>query len=663
MPTRSLTRSLGFAFALATALAWPATPVQAQAERLATSAPRTTAAGATFTAPAGWSLSRTDKLVVLAPPEPDTRIAIYDTETGDAAAAVAAGWAAFRPGFNRPIELVTPQAPRDGWAERKGFDYDTSPNERRAVWANAFRAGSTWTVMLVDASWQTRDKRLAAIAELSASLRPKGFARETFAGRKAHPLDAARVEKIRAFVDASRKQLEIPGVAFGLVENGKVVYLDGLGVKELGKPGEVGPDTLFMAASNTKPMTTLLIAQLVDSGKLAWDQPVTSALPSFKLGDPQTTRKVLVKHLVCACTGLPRRDLEWLFEYRGATAASTMKLLAAMQPTTGFGEVYQYNNLMAAAAGYVAAAVISPGREAGHAYDEAMRGRVFRPLGMDHTTFDFAQALRSDHASPHGFDVDGHQALGRMDIDYSIVPMRPAGGVWTSARDLTRFVQMELAEGLTADGKTLVSKENLLARRRPQVSAGEDSGYGMGLFVSRRLGTEIVSHGGSMPGYRSDMAWLPEHGVGAVLLTNAQSGGLLLTPVFRFLLETLFDGRPEAAGFVEAAAAENKAWIAQNRKRFAVPPDPVESAKLAAHYSNPLVGELAVRRDASGVVFDFGEWRSSVASRRNEDGTLSYVTIDPIVSGWNFVVRERAGKRLLVLRDSQHEYELIEKRK
>ncbi len=651
------------AFAFAACVALPFAFAHAQEERLAASAQRTTTAGATFIAPAGWSYSRSDKLVVLAPPEPDTRIAIFDVEAKDASAAVAAGWAVFRPGFNRPLELVTPQAPRDGWAERKGFDYDSSPNERRAVWANAFRAGNSWTVILVDASWQTRDKRRAAIAEISASLRPKGFARETFADRQPHPLDAARLERMRAFVEASMKQLEIPGVAFSLIDHGKVVYLDGLGVKELGKPGEVGPDTLFMAASNTKPMTTLLVAQLVDSGKLAWDQPVVSALPSFRLGDPQTTKKVQVKHLVCACTGLPRRDLEWLFEYRGATAASTMKLLSAMQPTTGFGEVYQYNNLMAAAAGYVAAAVISPGREAGRAYDEAMRDRIFRPLGMDHTTFDFAQALRADHASPHGFDAEGRQAVGRMDIDYSIVPMRPAGGVWTSARDLTRYVQMELAEGRTAEGKALVSRENLLVRRKPQVSAGEDSGYGMGLFVSRRLGTEIVSHGGSMPGYRSDMVWLPEHGVGAVLLTNAQSGGLLLTPFFRYLLETLFDARPEAAGFVEAAAAENKAWIAQNRKRFSIPPDPAESARLASLYSNPLVGELAVKREAGSVVFDFGEWRSAVASRRNEDGSLSYVTIDPIVSGWNFVVRERAGKRLLVLRDSQHEYELAEKKK
>ena len=79
-----------------------------------------------------------------------------------------------------------------------------------------------------------------------------------------------------------------------------------------------------MIASNTKAMTTLLIAKLVDDGKVAWDTRVTSLLPSFKLGDAATTKQVLVKHLICACTGLPRQDFEWLMEFKDATAASAL---------------------------------------------------------------------------------------------------------------------------------------------------------------------------------------------------------------------------------------------------------------------------------------------------------------------------------------------------
>ena len=111
-----------------------------------------------------------------------------------------------------------------------------------------------------------------------------------------------------------------------------------------------------MIASNTKALTTLLLAKLVDEHRLTWDTPVTQLFPRFRLGDADTTRSVLVKHLICACTGMPRQDLEWLFEYGKMTPESSLALLGTMQPTSKFGELFQYSNLMAAAAGYTAGA-------------------------------------------------------------------------------------------------------------------------------------------------------------------------------------------------------------------------------------------------------------------------------------------------------------------
>ena len=81
--------------------------------------------------------------------------------------------------------------------------------------------------------------------------------------------------------------------------------------------------------------------------------PVALFALLFKLGDAATTRQVLVKHLICACTGMPRQDMEWLFEYRNETPESALKLLGTMQPTSKFGEVFLYSNLMAAAAGFI----------------------------------------------------------------------------------------------------------------------------------------------------------------------------------------------------------------------------------------------------------------------------------------------------------------------
>jgi CubicO group peptidase (beta-lactamase class C family) len=630
------------------------------AERVAADTPRITPGGATFTVPGGWAIVTGKNLVILAPPESDSHIAIFDSQAADASAAVAAAWAAYKPEKKWPLKLVTPRPARNGWEERQVFDYETSPNERVVIQVIASRAGSAWTVLILDASEPTLEKRTAPVSLIIQSLRPKGYERESFIGRKAQPLDAAHIAQLQAFVETSMQQLDIPGVSIALVDGGKVVFAGGFGVRELGKPEKVDENTLFMAASNTKGMTTLLLSELVDEKKLRWDEPVTEIYPSFKLGDADTTKKVLVKNLICACTGLPRQDLEWIFEFKNATPESTLALLGTMQPTSKFGEVFQYSNLMAAAAGYVGAHLVYPDQELGAAYDKAMQEKIFDPLGMKSTTFNYARALAGNHASPHGDNIDGKPAVANMAFNYSIVSARPAGGVWTSSGDLIRYVQLELALGKLPDGKQLVSSENLLMRRAPQIAVGENQTYGMGLTVDRTYGIPVVHHGGSMAGYKSDIYFLPDSGIGAVLLTNSDNGGMLLGPFRRRLLEVVFDGKPEAVADVAASAARYKAALAQERQRLIVPADPTLVSDLAKQYSSKELGGLTVLSRGGVTTFDFGEWSSTVASRKNDDGTISFITIDPTNDGFEFVVGNRGGKRVLIIRDAQHEYVFTE---
>jgi CubicO group peptidase (beta-lactamase class C family) len=634
-------------------------PARAQ-QHLTTDTAATTAAGATFTAPADWRFAERAALRLLEPPEGDSHLAIVDVQAADAVAALAAGWAAYRPGANRPLKVALPQAPHDGWEERHLYRYETSPNERTVAYAVAWRAGSQWTVVIVEASQATFEKRNAQFALTIGSLRPKGYTRETFAGKPAHKLDAAHIAVLEEFVRTAMTELGIPGVGLALLDGGQVVYASGFGVKVLGQPDPVDGDTLFLAASDTKALTTLLLATLADDGKLRWEQPVTEIYPDFRLGDAATTRQVLVRHLVCACTGLPRQDFEWLFNFAGATPASSLAVLATMQPTSRFGEVFQYSNPMAAAAGFIGGALVAPGQELGAAYDAAMRQRIFDPLGMTRTTFDFARALADNHASPHGEDPDGTPTVARLDMNYSIVPERPAGGMWTSARELARYLALELADGVLPDGRRLVSAASLRERRKPQIQIGEDASYGMGLAINTRYGIPVISHGGSMFGYKSVMVFLPEHGVGAVVLTNADSGGWLTGQFERRLLEVLFDGKPEAAEQVKIGAAQRKAARAKWRERLVIPPAADDAAKLAAAYQNEALGRFRVRAEDGATVFDFGPWHSAVASRHNDDGTTSFISIDPTVDGFDFVVGAKDGKRTLTVRDNQHEYMFVE---
>jgi CubicO group peptidase (beta-lactamase class C family) len=625
-------------------------------------APGATPAGTTFTQPKEWTIAPAARDVVLAAPEGDVHLAIVDVgAAADAKAASEAAWAVFHPAGHPPFKLAEPLAARDGWDERTSVQYETSPNEHRVTLAMAMRQGNQWTVVIADGSEATFEKRAAGANLTIQSVRPAGYHRESFAGMTAHPLDAERVEALKAFVRTSMRELGVPGVGLALIDHGKLVYEGGLGVKELGKPDPVDAGTLFMIASNTKGMSTLLLARLVDQGKLKWDQPVTQVYPGFRLGDADTTRQVLMRHLVCACTGVPRKDLDWIFDTNPATPASaTFVELAGTEPTSKFGEVFQYSNLMASAAGYIGGHLVHPDMELGRAYDAAMREDIFTPLGMKDSTFDMARALSGDHASPHGDDVDGKPSVGRMAFNYVVEPYRPAGGEWSSAHDLIKYVQLELTQGVLPDGTRMVSAENLLARRKPSVPTGEDSFYGMGLETDATWGVTVVHHGGSMAGYKSDWLAIPDAGVGAVLLTNADDGGDMLRPFMRRLLEILYDGKPIAASMVASAAKDNQVEIAKERTRLAVPAAPDAAATLAARYDSPDLGRIVVRREGAKVTFDFGAWKSEVASRKNDDGTTSFVTIDPTNNGFNFVVTDVAGKRGLVIRDGQHKYQYTE---
>lgn len=482
-----------------------------------------------FTAPDAWTRRDDARFVELTAPEGDTRLAIVEVASAaDAKAAVAAAWGVWKPDFARPPKLVTPRAARNGWDERLVVDYEVSPNEKRFIQAVALRAGTGWTVLIVDGSEATLEKRGAAVGLVLQSLRPAGYARETFAGRTALPMTPERIAQLQAFVSESMTQLGIPGASFALTDRKGTIFATGLGVRELGAPAKVTADSEFMIASNTKGMATLLLAKLVDEGRLKWDQPVTQLYPAFRLGSADTTSKVLVKHLVCACTGLPRKDMEWLFNTRAETPASgTFTQLAATAPTSGFGEVFQYNNLMASAAGYLGGHLAYPDMELGKAFDRAMQEKVFGPLGMTATTFDYARAMAGDWARPHGNDIDATQvALGAagMKLNRSVAPYRPAGGAWSTANDLIKYVRFELNEGRLDNGTQWVSAKNLLERRAPTVPVGEDRFYGMGLQTDRDLGVDVVHHGGSMFGYKSDIMLIPSAGIGAVILTNSEDG-------------------------------------------------------------------------------------------------------------------------------------------
>jgi len=619
----------------------------------------TTPGGATFTAPAGWAFVVDGPSAKLTGPEPDLRITVIDSTERNADDAVAAAWRLAHPGFKWTVKVTTPEPGRHGWEEHRNYDYETSPDEKLVLFAMALRKGTSWTVALLEGGNASFEKRIAGIERIAESLRPAGYTRESFAGKTPHKLDADRTKQIVDAVDKMRDKAGIPGVALALVQDGKVIFEGGLGVKEMGKPDKVDAHTRFLIASNTKALTTLLLAKLVDEGKLTWETPVTQLYPSFKLGDADTTRQVLVKHLICACTGMPRQDFEWFFNFEKQTPKSELEVLGTIQPTTKFGETFQYSNTMAAAAGYIAGYVLNPKKELGAAYDDAIHSRVLGPLGMTETTFDFAAAQRGNHASAHEYDVDGKMALALGELNRAAISIRPAGEAWSTVHDMAKYVSMELAKGKLPNGKQYVSEDALLARRKPQVSVSEFSTYGMGLEVDSEWGVPFVHHGGDLVGFHSDMFWIPDANVGGVILTNGP-GWMIRGSFIRKTLEVMYDGEPQADDDAAARVASLKAGIAAERPRLTIPPDPGVVSSLAKRYTNPALGDVTVTTQVSSCILHFGGWQSAVATRKNDDGTTSIVTITPGGDGIPFIIGTQGGKRTLVVRDMQHEYVFTE---
>ncbi len=614
----------------------------------------TSPSGATFTASSAWKVEEHTDRIVLTAPEGDLTASFVELAAADRDAAITAAWAALRPGFDLAVAQAVDLPPRDGWDAVAQFVYVTPTAEQRVVVAIARKKGATWYVALVDGKTATLERRGAQLGTAVESFKVPGLDKESFAGRTAHTLDAARLAELEAFIEQARVDAGVPGAAIAIVQGGKIVYEKGFGVRELGKKGAVTPNTRFIIGSIGKSLTTLMMARVVEAGTFDWETPVIDVLPSFALGDEATTRAARMRHTTCACTGMPRQDLEFVFEGK-TPPEERLASMATMKPTTKFGETFQYSNLMVVAGGFAAAHAYAPKLKLGPAYDRAMRELVFEPLGMKASTYDFKAIARTEHASPHPVDLHGEAKPVPIAHELWVHPIRPAGGLWSTVHDMAQVLLLELGRGELA-GKRIVGEAPLLARRQPQVKITDEQSYGLGLMISTSLGITVVEHSGGTGGFGSNMFFLPDHDVGMIILTNRAGGGRLTRAVTRRLLELLFDGRPEAAADLASTLALQKAQRAAQLKRITSPPPTDWFAPFIGTWRAPGLGTIALRAEKRGAVLDAGEWDVLLGQQTEPDGTVMLVSVSGLAAGVELLPQQQGGATVLVLDDGQHSY-------
>ncbi|RZV48155.1 MAG: class A beta-lactamase-related serine hydrolase, partial [Sphingomonadaceae bacterium] len=421
-------------------------------------APATTPRGTEYVIPDDWTMTVENGTYVFTLPEGDSSITLVEIEGAeDGPDAIAKGWAIVNPDFSLTAANETEIPGNQGWESGYVANYPYPPAERRFAQAVALLKNGQWTAIFADIALATAERRGAQFGQFNAGLKPGDFEEVSLADNPTAELTPALIAEWTGFIEGAMADLKIPGAAVAIIKNGQIVHSAGLGVKSVETGEPVDTDTLFMVGSNTKGMTTLLIGTMVEDGLIAYDQPVTNYMADFKLGDAATTEKVLVKHLICACTGLPRKDLEWVLNQpEGTPASNTFDLLAATQPTTDFGELFQYNNTIAAAAGYVAGHVLYPDMEVGAAYDRAMQERVFAPLGMDNVTFRVSEAAAGNYAAPHGLDAEMNAAAHTVDFNEAIYPVRPAGALWADIDSFAKYVANEMSGGVNTAGERVM---------------------------------------------------------------------------------------------------------------------------------------------------------------------------------------------------------------
>jgi CubicO group peptidase (beta-lactamase class C family) len=618
-----------------------------------------TASGIAFVQPAGWTQSTDGDITRLRAPEPGAHIAVIDAPTASADEAVAHAWRRYR-GAPPELQKVEDRAASNGWAQVRAYRYRHPEDPSRLLLARFLRGEDRGVVIIIDVTAERMATREPQVTLLMSSLFAPGHAPRTLAGQPAKPLDADRIAALLRFLDDARTRLAIPGVGIGMVQDGKVVHAGGLGVRRLGSEDTVDASTRFLSASITKPLTSLMLAKLVDAGDFSWDTRVVDVWPGFRVGDPDLTRRLQLRHLLCACTGIPAQDMEWTFSGESLSGEQMMAVLAGVQPNAGIGELYQYSNLMAAASGFLGAQHLHPDLPLTDAYDRAMQAQVFDPLGMAATTFDIDHALAGNHASPHGSTLAGETVVVPMGYNRMSLPMRPDGGAWSNVDDLNRYLMMELSGGLLPDGRRYIGREALQARQAGQVARGGiRQWYGMGLKIDHRRGISEVRHGGSMAGYQGEIYWLPEHDTGFVLLINADAGAHLRGLFVDRFLEVLFDQDLGSVAQLQSVVTQLRRSRTETLDGLQLPVPEAVRASLASVYTHPVLGHVRVLREGGALWFDFDGWKTEMGMSRNAGDNVVLESVSPSLGGYRFTVERHEGARALVLEDGSRSYRFL----
>jgi CubicO group peptidase (beta-lactamase class C family) len=423
------------------------------------------------------------------------------------------------------------------------------------------------------------------------------------------------------------------GLAISVVRNDSVLLAKGYGLQQLGSRTPVDADTRFAIGSTTKAMTALALGMLVDDGKVKLDAPVIEYLPDFRLADPWVTRELTVRDLLTHRAGLGNADMLWA----GAdySAEEIFTRVGTLPLAYSFRGGWIYQNIMYALAGDVVRAA------SGLTWDAFLQQRILTPLGMTRTVTRLAGIEgQSNVASPHGFVDDTMRVIANRTVD----PVAPAGSVWSSVNDMSRWMRFVL-DSARVGGKRLLSEASFREWLSPQVVADRSTYpaltlarphfflYGLGWFLQDYNGQAIAMHTGSIDGMSAIIGLMPDRKLGVYVLANADHvelrhaimyevfdrlGGAAGTPKrdWSTELRTMLDAQREQAVAAQRTAESRR--VANTRPSLPL-------AAYAGTYRHLTYGDVVVTLQGDALRVKFG---------RAYDGTLSHWQYEMFRARW-----------------------------
>ncbi|MEG3089244.1 serine hydrolase [Sphingomonas sp. PB4P5] len=447
-----------------------------------------------------------------------------------------------------------------------------------------------------------------------------------------------------ARVEELRKSVGIPGMAIAIVENGRTTLAKGYGMRRIGGRDAVTPDTIFPNGSTGKAFTSAALAVLVDQGKIGWDDKVIDRLPGFQMYDPYVTREMTIRDLLVHRSGLGLGAGDLLFvPSTNLTRREAVRRLRFIKPATSFRSGYAYDNVLYMVAGQLIEEV------SGQTWETFVEQHVLRAGGMKTATSDEKRFATRDRAFPHARISGPFRGVGEQEMLDERKELgrtaAPAGGMAVSARDMARWMTIQLAHGKLPEGRQLFSERQAAEMWTPVVLTPSGpmppsltsaqpmfSAYALGWSVRDYKGAKIVWHDGAVFGFQATVVLIPEKNIGFTMLINSEDGelvrGLMYELLDHYLGQPTQDWVSDWRAFKRARQQRAQAAVSgAEAKPTAVGPS-LPLARYAGDYADPWYGPISIRADGERLLIDFKQSPGLT-------GTLEHWQYDSFRTRWD----------------------------